>query len=138
VKIPTILYTFEVDNFAEGDEADGSILSKGEPIPGIGAKCLLVPSLAGNQMFTIKRIWTVESCHEIDEDGWTHELMLTSDPVPNPIPWYDITEHLLIEGLAPVVGAPAWDNTSSGFYSGGTRVVHKPTIEAIFRILGLN
>jgi hypothetical protein len=75
---------------------------------------------------------------EIDEDGWTHELMLTSDPVPNPMPWYDITEHLLIEGLAPVVGAPEWDSTSSGFYSGGTRVVHKPTIEAIFRLLGLN
>ncbi len=136
MNLPTILYTFEVDDFADFDESEDTLLLKGEPLPGIGARCLLVPSMSGHQMYLIDRIWTIESIEEINEGGWTHALDISSDRVPNPMPWYDITEYLLAEGLAQVVGAPAWNPSSSGFYDGATRVVHKPTIEAILRLLG--
>ncbi len=132
---PNVLYAFEVDDLdAPGD----SILSRGEPVPGVGAKCLLIPSSSGNQLYLIDKIWEVTACAPSDEPGWDHELTVSGLAVLNPTPWYDIIEHLLIEGLPTVVGASGGDSSSSGFYIGAVRISHGPTIEAIFQLLGIS
>jgi len=97
-------------------------------------RCAVVAQIP---LFRIDKIWTVCGVEETDEPGWDQVLFVSPKQVPTPVAWYDITEFLLVEGFASIVGAPGWDTTSSGFYTGGTRVVHRPTIEAILGLLGL-
>lgn len=125
-ELPAALFTIPTQDLGDNEELDAVAVTGFDPAPGPGAMCLIFPVRQGEQLRQITCVYEVASTTATGDRDWPWRLDVDPIPAPTPTRWYDIVEHLLVEGLKPVSGA----------YGEGDRVVHQPTIRAIYDLLG--
>jgi len=126
--LPTSLYIMPTKDLDEADNLDeDELLTNGwvtPPPP--GAQLLVVPSDPGQLTREIRRIYTVASAEPNDSKEWPWVLGVKGRKVATPRPWYDLVRESQVRGLVQLSGAP----------DEGEKIVHRPTIEMIYEMLG--
>jgi hypothetical protein len=126
VERPTSLNVIPTENLDEDEELDCILIDGWDRPPGVGSLCLVVPIKEGEQLRRIRWLYRVTETTATGEREWPWELGLELIPAPSPQRWYDLVDHMLCEGLVPLVGT----------YQSGAAITHGATIEAIFDLLG--
>ena len=128
MSLPTSLYIMPTEDLDESDNLDGDeLLTYGwDTPPPPGAQLVVVPSDPGQLTREIRWIYTVESSKPNDNKDWPWVLGVKGRKVGTPRPWYDLVRESQVRGLVQLSGAP----------EEGEKIVHRPTIEMIYEMLG--
>ena len=128
MSLPTSLYIVPTEDLDEADnlDEDGLLTNGWETPPPLGAQLLVVPADSGQVSREIRWIYTVESSKPNDNKDWPWVLGVKGRKVGTPRPWYDLVRESQVRGLVQLSGAP----------EEGEKIVHRPTIEMIYEMLG--
>lgn len=128
MNLPTSLWVMPTESLDEAENLDGDeLLTQGwETPPPPGAQLLVVPSDAGQLTRKIRWIYTVRRSSANASKEWPWVLGVKGRKVTTPRPWYDLVRESQVRGLVQLSGAP----------EDGEKIIHLPTIEMIFELLG--
>jgi hypothetical protein len=124
--VPTALWIVPTESLDEAEKLNHLLIGGWETPPSNGAQLLVVPSDPGQLTREIRWIYTVKSSAPNDSNEWPWELRVKGRAVATPRPWYDLVRESQVRGLVSLSGA-------SGM---GEEIVHRPTIEMIYEMLG--
>lgn len=124
--MPTSLWIIPTEDLDEAEKLDYLLIHGWDPPPPPGSQLLIVPSDSGQLTREIRWIYAVESAAPNDDKEWPWELEVKGRRVATPRPWYDLVRESQVRGLVQLSGAR----------EEGEKVVHRPTIEMIYEMLG--
>jgi len=126
MSVPTSLLIIPTESIDEAERLDNLLIDGWENPPPPGSQLLIVPSDPGQIMREIRWVYSVESAAPSDDKKWPWELGIKGRKVAKPRPWYDLVRESQVRGLVQLSGAP----------EAGDTIVHRPTIEMIYEMLG--
>jgi len=126
MNVPTSLFVIPTESIDEAERLDNLLIHGWETPPPSGSQLLIVPSDPGQLTREIRWIYSVESAAPNDDREWPWELGIKGRKVAKPRPWYDLVRQSQVRGLVQLSGAP----------EEGDKIVHRPTIEMIYEMLG--
>lgn len=124
--VPAAVWIVPTENLDEAEKLDHLFIGGWETPPSNGTQLLVVPSDPGQLRREIRWTYTVKSSAPNDSKEWPWELRVKGRAVATPRPWYELVRESQVRGLVSLSGAPEH----------GQELVHKPTIEMIFELLG--
>ncbi len=124
--LPKSLFTMPTEGLREGEDFDLIMISGYSSLPSPGALCLIFPDREQNQLRRITHVYQVQRFEATEDSEWPWDLYVDRCPAPEPQRWYDLTSHLMFEGL----------KTVTGVRGEGERITHPETIAEVFRFLG--
>jgi len=126
MNVPTSLLIIPTESIDEAERLDNLLIHGWETPPPPGSQLLIVPSDPGQIMREIRWIYSVESAAPNADKEWPWELGIKARKVAMPRPWYDLVRESQVRGLVQLSGAP----------EAGDTIIHRPTIEMIYEMLG--
>lgn len=124
--MPNSLWIIPTEDLDEAEKLDHLLIYGWDTPPPPGSQLLIVPTDPGQLTREIRWIYAVKSGAPNDDKDWPWELEIKGRSVATPRPWYDLVRESQVRGLVQLSGAP----------EEGERVVHQPTIEMIYEMLG--
>jgi hypothetical protein len=124
--LPKSLFTIPTEGMREGEVLDAISIYGYTTPPAPGALCLVFPAGEQSQLRKITHLYRVQRFEATGVSEWPWNLYFDHCMAPEPQRWYDLTSHLMFEGLKTVTGVKGK----------GERITHPETIAEVFRFLG--